>query len=316
MRKVPMRSAGCWSIWRAALAVSIASSVAACAGRPTQEAIATYSAALDTTSTSARQGLFEIQKRELATINAKNANAILSAKPGNAHVELEAKNEIVTNDVLKPRLEFFVALSDYASALAAAASPEQATSVKVKIEEAGKAFGALGVAIRGDAANFPAEKVNSAATAFASIAAILVDAKLNHEIPKIVSSTHENLKAGVEAFKADLGDPSAGGFRALMNDATKRLVGQETILIGTFAQDVKSIGKPRLHDEIRESQGRIQALGNADMLLTSLVPALDEMLEAHEALRTPSVETTLSQVNLFLDRAEDLREAVNTFRAK
>lgn len=316
MRKFRRVQEGSRSGRRAALVIAIVVSVSACAGRPTQDAIATFSSALDSTSAAASQGLREIQKREVANLNAKNANAILAARPGEAHVRLDAGNVIVTDDVLKPRLAFFGALSRYASSLAAAASPEQAAAVKAKIEEAGKAFGELGAAIKGDAARFPAARVDAAASAFGSIAAALIDAKLNREIPPIVSATHESLKAGVEAFKADLGDPNAGGFRALMDDATKRLIGQEEILIALFAQDVKSIGKLRLHQEILASQERIHALGDGDALLASLVPALDKMVEAHDALRTPGAATTLVHVNIFLDRVEEVQEAAKTLQSK
>jgi hypothetical protein len=286
--------------------------IAACTTRPTEEAVAKFSVALDGASTSVQQGLTEIQRQETAANDAAEAERFIRQNDPNLRF---GRNANITDAVIAPRLAFFAALSEYASSLAAAVSDEQIESVRAQFAATGEAFSELGSKVAAASGKtFPSDLAGQVSQAAANIAAFMVEQKLNREIPTIVSGVHENLKAGVDAFKADLGDPASGGFRAIMNDSIEVLVGQKTKLLIVLKQE-GTTPKADLYNSVLRAQAEVRKLRQSERLLAAIPPALDRLLEAHEALKTPDSPVTLAKVEVFLARAKELQAIANSLES-
>jgi hypothetical protein len=293
---------------RPLVVVAVLLAVAACANRPTVEAVSKFSVALEGASASVQQGLGEIQRLETAVNDAAEAENFI--REANPKIQFD-RNENITDAVIAPRLAFFKALSDYASSLAAAVSDEQVEKVRAQFTATGQAFTDLGTKVAaGSGARFPSDLAGQVSKAAANLAAFMVDAKLNREIPIIVSGTHDDLAAGVAAFKADLGDPAAGGFRAIMHDTIGILIGQKKKLLLVLKKE-PTTSKAALYNAVLEAQAQVRELRKSERLLSAIPPALDNLLIAHAALKTPNDQTTLGKIEIFFQRAKELQAIAN-----
>ena len=283
--------------------------IGGCTTRPTEEAVAKFSVALESTSVSVQQGLSEIQRQEIAVNDTTEAEAFI--RQDDVSIQF-GRNATITDAVIEPRLAFFRALSEYASSLAAAVSDEQIELVRAQFAATGEAFIDLGNEVAAASGRtFPSDLAGQVSQAAANIAAFLVEEKLNREIPIIVSGVHDDLKAGVNAFKADLGDPNSGGFRAIMNDSVEILIGQKKQVLLVLKQE-GATPKAGLYDAVLEAQEQVRELRQSERLLAAIPPALDRLLEAHEALETPQNPLTLSKIEIFLARAQELQAIANS----
>ncbi len=289
---------------RALLVVAILLSAAACTTRPTAEAVSKFSVALDGTSQAVQQGLSEIQRLETAVNDSSEAEQFVRQADPNIQF---GRNTRLTDEVIQPRLAFFKALSSYASSLATAVSDEQIEGVRAQFSATGEEFKKLGEQVASAAGqNFPTDLADQVSTAAAGITAFLVEEKLNREIPVIVSGVHEDLRAGVAAFKADLGDPTTGGFRAIMNDSIQLLIGQKK----QFLLILKSKGgmsDADLYEAVLQAQTEVRELQRSERLLAAIPSALDKLVEAHAALQSPKNESTLGRIQIFFERAKELK---------
>jgi hypothetical protein len=286
--------------------------IGGCTSRPTEEAVAKFSVALDSTSVSVQQGLSEIQRQETAINDTAEAEAFIREEEANIQF---GRNQNITDAVIAPRLAFFTALSEYASSLAAAVSDEQIESVRAQFAATGEAFIDLGNEVAAaSGSTFPSDLAGQVSQAAANIAAFLVEERLNREIPIIVSGVQNDLKAAVDAFKADLGNPDSGGFRSIMNDSVNTLIGQKKQLLLLLKQE-GATPKADLYQSVLEAQEQVRELRQSERLLAAIPPALDRLLEAHEALETPEAPLTLSKIEIFFARAQELQAIANSLES-
>ncbi|MEH6629819.1 MAG: hypothetical protein V7776_03280 [Halopseudomonas aestusnigri] len=286
--------------------------LSACTSRPTAEAVSKFSVALKGASSSVELGLSEIQRLEVAVNDAKEAEDFIRYDDANLQFN---RNENLVDAVIVPRIQFFNALSKYADSLSTAVSDDQIDKVRAEFLKTGKAFNELGKSVANHAGiSFPADYAVKASEAFSNLAAFMVEEKLNREIPKIVSSTHDDLKAGVEAFKKDLGDPKAGGFRSVLNDSVKILIGQKKKYLLVIKAEGKT-SKAALYSEVLKAQAEVRKLKNTDRLLAAIPKTLDELIKAHKALMNPKDKTTLGKIEVFFDRAKELQAILKELKA-
>jgi len=142
----------------------------------------------------------------------------------------------------------------------------------------------------------------------------MVEEKLHREVPVIVAAVHDDLKTGVEAFKADLGDPDAGGFRAILHDSIETLVGQKKKLLLI----IKSEGQTpsgAMYDAVLKAQAEVRKLRDSARLLDAIPPTLDKLLEAHEALKSPTDASARAKIQAFFERAKDLQAIASDLRS-
>lgn len=297
---------------RPLLVIAILLAVTACANRPTVDSVSKFSVALQGASESVQQGLGEIQRLETAVNDAAEAERFIRRDDPNIQF---GRDKNITDAVIAPRLAFFRALSTYASSLAAAVSDEQIESVRAQFTAAGEAFSELGEKVAaGSGAKFPTDLAGKVSKAIGNLAAFMADAKLNREIPKIVSGVHGDLAAGIAAFKADLGEPSEGGFRAIMDDTFGNLIGQKKKLLLVLKKDPRT-SEAALYDAVIEAQTQVRQLRKSERLLAAIPPALDKLLSAHEALKSPKDETTLGKIKVFFERAKELQAIANGLKS-
>lgn len=293
---------------RPLLLAAVLFTVAACANRPTVEAVSKFSVALQGASVSVQRGLGEIQRLETAVNEAAEAERFIREDDPNI---MFGRNKNITDAVISPRLGFFKALSKYASSLAAAVSDKQIDDVRAQFTATGQAFTQIGEKVAaGSGAKFPNDLAGKVSEAVANLAAFMIDAKLNREIPKIVSGVHDDLAAGVAAFKADLGDPGKGGFRTIMRDTIKNLTGQKKKLLLVLKREART-SKASLYRAVLEAQAEVRQLHKSERLLAAIPRALDKLLSAHEALKTPTDGTTLGKIEIFFERAKELQAIAN-----
>ena len=296
---------------RRLIVVAALLAVSACQSRPTTEAVSEFSQTLKNTSTSVQLGLDEIQRLEAAASDAAAAERIL--READPNIQLDRAGTI-TDAVIAPRRDFFEALSKYASSLGAAVSDDQVDKVRAQFAATGQAFTDLGGRVAAASeSRFPADLAAVVAKAASNLAAYMVEAKLNREVPKIVAATHRDLKAGVDAFKADLGDRKTGGFRAILHDLVEKQIGQEKKLILILKADQRT-SQAVLHRAILDAQARVRQLRRSERMLDRIPAALDELLSAHEALLRPKEQSTLAKIQAFALRAKELRWAVDGLR--
>lgn len=285
--------------------------VSACQSRPTADAVSEFAQTLQSTSASAQRGLDEIQRLEAAASDAAAAERIL--RDDDPNIQLDRAGNI-TDAVIAPRRDFFEALSKYASSLEAAVSDDQVDKVRAQFAATGQAFTELGGKVAAASeSRFPADLAAVVTKAVSNLAAFMVEAKLNREIPKIVAATHQDLKAGVDAFKADLGDRKTGGFRAILHDLVETQVGQEKKLLLILKADQRT-SQAALHRAVLDAQTRVRQLRRSERMLDRIPAALDELLSAHEALLRPKDQSTLAKIEAFAKRAKELQWAVDSLR--
>ena len=294
------------------LVVLVLLTAAACTNRPTTEAVSKFSVALEGASTAVQQGLGEIQRLETTVNDAAEAENFI--RDPNSSIQF-GRNKSITDAVIAPRIAFFKALSKYASSLAAAVSDEQVERVREQFAATGQAFIELGEQVSAQSGtSFQSDSAAKVSAAAANLAGFMVEAKLNREIPKIVSAVHGDLAEGIKAFKADLGDAGSGGFRSIVNDTIANLSGQKKKLLLVLRQD-GGMSKSALHDAVIQAQIEVRQLRKSERLLAAIPPALDKLLKAHAALRPPKDQTTRGKIEIFFGRAKELQAIANSLRS-
>ncbi len=275
----------------------------ACQSRPTVEAVSEFSQVLESTSLAVQQGLSEVQRLETAAGDAAEAERFLREEDPNLRF---GRNDNLTEALVAPRRAFFKALSSYASSLAAAVGEDQVEGVRAQFAVTGSAFAALGQRVAATSqSRFPPDLAGRVSKATAAFAAVMVDAKLDREVPKIVAAAHQDLKAGVEAFKADLGDRETGGFRSILHDLVEIRIGQQKKRLLALKAG-KETSKAELYDAVLEAQSRVRKLRRAETLLDAVPAALDKLLSAHAALIKPKDPGTRAKIGIFKERAKQL----------
>ena len=306
--------------------VALTIGLQACGTTPTQDAVGKFAKAMDITADSVEAGFSLV-----------NANAVRLGKQKNNLAYLEGgmpkltlpKPFLETKDLVA-RLVVIRGLGQYAKTLTAISN----TNARDRIQAASGSIADSLVSIDSTLAGFDSQPIplperDQIANALNAVGQFLIDRKIGKELPPIIEKMHPNIEKTVFLLKTDIGDikrdpkPKESGIcgqdsngdprngcglrRALQLEVESWQSATESILALYIQRGDNTISgldtRRRAFEQATEVTARAYM---QDIALAAVPKALDNLVNAHSALRQPKEQSTLVQIEAFLQQAENL----------
>ncbi len=297
------------SLFAVCLAIVVLA-LGACTTRPTQEPVSKFAVAMEQSLVAVESGLLTVAHAEVKAEDEKLARTIVSQERGASIPQLGATRITINEELIQPRIKIFRALGAYATALSTAAGNQETEAFRQHVDAAGRSLKDFNAST----AQFGIDRSDDEATSGVATAAVrefgvfLIDLKLDSEIPTIVDDAHQNVERLVAVIEDDLGAPDSveGGLREILNISRREIATARRGAIGQIYND-PATSRLAVYELVLRSQEDLRLLDQLDASLAAIPPALQKMLMAHAALRTPASDDTNGQIEIFVERAHDLK---------
>ncbi len=301
--------------------VAIVLGLQACGTVPTQNAVGKFAKAMDITANSVENGFSLVNANAIRLGEQKNTYAYLKGgKP-----DLTPPAPFLGAEDLAPRFAVLQGLAQYAKILTAISN----TDARERIQNASGNIADSLMSINGTLGDFEAEPIplperDQIANALNGLGQFLIDRNIEKELPPIVAKMHPKIEKTILLIKTDIGDikrdpePDKPGVcgkgrngcglrRVLQIEVENWQTATRNILALYLEMGNKSIGN--LDTRRRAFEDAIESTARAhmqDAALAAIPRVLDDLVKAHSALRQPGEQSTLVQIEAFLQQAENL----------
>lgn len=293
-----------------AIALALALSVSACSSSPTAENISKFSSALDATTSTFQAA---VDKTAAAEREANRYDAALAYISGQQFT-LRPPAPAFDPQALQNHLKMVSALQAYAQILADLTEGEAQKKIGPAINTLGdslKGFSQssllLGTGMLSEAAVDKGVKAASALGTFLTqeyVTLKITEAVIRMDPAIRETAAYLNTAIGSATFSGGLPEcfPGAGLRLILCRVVVEKRMARETVLTYAREESTKrgSPGKAQLFDMFNAAYTAETDAAAADAAFSDVKNALDKMVAAHEALKTPDGPGTAAKVQSFL----------------
>jgi hypothetical protein len=287
--------------------LSLAALVGGCAQPIATSSVERFSQGVTTTTTNPKESLVIVTDIEMQAALVAEAEQFVARDS----FTLEPA-AFITPDVLHSRFAALDALQEYGHYLSELSGNQQGERVSGAIREAGQTLSAtLAIGFPGlpQAAAISPAVLDGGVDGLSQLAKFLVNAQINRSLPPVIEEVDPAIERIVALMKADIGEDTNGdgkadtGLRKILSLRRDELkMGRETLL-SRYREDDR-VSTAELSNLYQEAASEVANIQSADLALVQVVRSLDEMEQAHKALRNPDAPDTLTRVEEFLAIAE------------
>jgi hypothetical protein len=299
---------------------------AACTTAPSQTNVASFAAAVGTTTASLRNGYQAAQNVEIIENRVVVTTAALcriTTCP--AVTTLSPKPPVLTDVLLEQQYQVLSGLNAYADLLTSLTSTQTQTLVSQSVNNVGTSLRALSGELdktSGGKLSLDAATVAQGTRAVGALGDFLVQEKINAELPKVIDQNQAIIVNIANYLDATIGTPAdtkdkdgkdvpAHGIRAIVALQQRAIDQNGTVLLNRLRRN-QSIKDTDLIDYTRKIyDGDLSLAQKTDAALVDVQAAIKKMVTAHAALRAPSDPTTFQQVQSFVAFAQRAAAAID-----
>lgn len=300
--------------------VTIVLGLQACATVPTQNAVGKFAEAMDVTANSVENSFSLVNTNAVRLSEQKNNYAYLKGdKP-----DLKPPEPFLGAEVLAKRFAVLRGLGEYAKILTAISNTDARERIQNASGDISDNLISINETLAGFEVDLPLPEREQIANALNGLGQFLIDRKIENELPPIIARMHPKIEKTIALLKTDIGDikrdpksdklevcgkdQNGCGLRRMLQIKVDNWQTETRNILGLYLEmGDKSIGdldtRRRAFEEAIELTARAHM---QDAALAAIPKVLDNLEKAHSALLQPGEQSTLVQVEAFLQQAENL----------